>query len=170
MTSANTTAPSTSPHRQDGENYRLSLPNTARSAGIARHFVASLLTGTPHCGIVDDARLCVTEVVANAHRHTRTSLIRVQVTVGTEQVTVSVADDTPWTAPAAGATSDGMNPTRHAQECGRGLFLLDELALAWGSEVCGCCSPSHKAVWFTLAGGAETTAQQSARPHTPIQA
>lgn len=99
MTSAKTTAPSTSPHRRDGEDYRLSLPNTARSAGIARHFVTSLLTGTPHSGLVEDARLCVTEVVANAHRHTRTSLIRVHVTIGPEQVTVSVADDTPGPRP-----------------------------------------------------------------------
>ncbi|MFH9618895.1 ATP-binding protein [Streptomyces pratensis] len=171
MTSVNATAPSaSSPHRQDGESYRLSLPNTARSAGIARHFVASLLTGTPHSGIVDDARLCVTEVVANAHRHTRTSLIRVHVTVGPEQVTVSVADDTPWTAPAAGAGSDGSIRAGHAQERGRGLFLLEELALAWGSDVCGCCSPSHKAVWFTLAGDAGTTARPSPRPRTAVQA
>ncbi|MEU1212838.1 ATP-binding protein [Streptomyces sp. NPDC005791] len=157
MTSVNTTAPSASPHRQDGEDYRLSLPNTARSAGIARHFVTSLLTGTPHSGMVDDARLCVTEVVANAHRHTGTSLIRVHVTVGRDQVTVSVADDTPWAVPAAGGTSGGI-PTGHMQECGRGLFLLEQLALAWGSEVCACCSPSHKAVWFTLAGDAGISA------------
>ncbi|MFJ8888007.1 ATP-binding protein [Streptomyces sp. NPDC102402] len=153
MTSANTTAPSASPHRQDGEDYRLSLPNTARSAGIARHFVTSLLTGSPHSGIVDDARLCVTEVVANAHRHTRTSLIRVHVAVSPEQVTVSVADDTPWTAPAPGAILTGP-----AQECGRGLLLLEELALAWGSDFCGCCTPAHKAVWFTLAAGARAAA------------
>ncbi|MFJ8858778.1 ATP-binding protein [Streptomyces sp. NPDC102451] len=146
MTSVHTTAPSVSPLPQDGEDYRLSLPNTARSAGVARHFVTSLLTGTAHSAIVDDARLCVTEVVANAHRHTRTSLIRVHVTVGREQVTVSVADDAPWTAPAPGGMPSG--PT---QECGRGLILLEQLALAWGSDVCGCCTPSHKAVWFTLA-------------------
>ncbi|WP_329231203.1 ATP-binding protein [Streptomyces sp. NBC_01460] len=153
MTSAKTTAPSTSPHRRDGEDYRLSLPNTARSAGIARHFVTSLLTGTPHSGLVEDARLCVTEVVANAHRHTRTSLIRVHVTIGPEQVTVSVADDTPWTAPAPGGPRTGP-----AQECGRGLLLLEELALAWGADVCGCCTPSHKAVWFTLAADAGVAA------------
>lgn len=149
MTSVRTTAPSASPHCQDGENYRLSLPNTARSAGIARHFVTSLLTGTPHSRILDDARLCVTEVVANAHRHTRTSLIRVHVAVGPEQVTVSVADDAPWTAPPAGGVRTGP-----AQECGRGLILLEALASAWGSDVCGCCAPSHKSVWFTLSGGA----------------
>ncbi|MEV3932200.1 ATP-binding protein [Streptomyces sp. NPDC049944] len=153
MTSVRTTAPTTSPHRHDGESYRLSLPNTPRSAGIARHFVTSLLTGTSHSAIVDDARLCVTEVVANAHRHTRTSLIRVHVAVGPEQVTVSVADDTPWTVPAPGGLRTGP-----AQECGRGLILLEALASAWGSDVCGCCTPSHKAVWFTLAADARGAA------------
>ncbi|MEV6261257.1 ATP-binding protein [Streptomyces sp. NPDC051784] len=157
MTNVHTTASSAAPRTQDGEDYRLSLPNTARSAGVARHFVASLLTGPAHRAIVDDARLCVTEVVANAHLHTRTSLIRVHVTVGREQVTVSVADDAPWTAPMAGGTSVRPRPGT-AQECGRGLILLEQLALAWGSDVCGCCTPSHKAVWFTLAGTAETAA------------
>ncbi|MFC5170079.1 ATP-binding protein [Streptomyces mutomycini] len=152
MTSVHTTAPSASPHRQDGEGYRLSLPNTARSAGIARDFVTSLLTGTPHSGIVDDARLCVTEVVANAHRHTCTPLIRVHVTVGQEHVTVSVTDDKPWTAPAAGGVrSDAQG------DGGWGLFLLEELASAWGSNVCGCCTPRHKTVWFTLAGAVAIT-------------
>ncbi|MEU1486212.1 ATP-binding protein [Streptomyces sp. NPDC005752] len=153
MTSVHTTAPSASPYRKDGEDYRLSLPSTARSAGIARHFVTSLLTGTQHSGIVDDARLCVTEVVANAHRHTRTSLIRVHVAIGPEQVTVSVADDAPWTAPPAGGFRTGP-----AQECGRGLILLEALASAWGSDVCGCCAPCHKAVWFTLSGDAKPAA------------
>ncbi|MFE9728132.1 ATP-binding protein [Streptomyces sp. NPDC005794] len=157
MTSANTTAPSMSPHRQDGESYRLSLPNTARSAGIARRFVTSLLTGTPHYGVVDDARLCVSEVVANAHRHTRTALIRVHVTVGPDLVTVSVADDKPQTVPSTSGTYDACDNDA-VQEGGWGLFLLDELALAWGSDVCGCCTPSHKAVWFTLAADAGSAA------------
>lgn len=156
MTSVHTTAPSAPPHRQDGEGYRLSLPNTARSAGIARDFVTSLLTGTPHSGIVDDARLCVTEVVSNAHRHTRTPLIRVHVTVGQEQVTVSVTDDKPWTVPAAGGTPGGLRSDAQ-REGGWGLFLLEELASAWGSDVCGCCTPRHKTVWFTLAEAVAVT-------------
>ena len=157
MTSVTTTARSVSPHRPDGESYRLSLPNTARSAGIARHFVTSLLVGTPHDGIVDDARLCVSEVVANAHRHTRTPVIRVHVTVGPGQVTVSVADGKPQAVPATGGTC-GVDDDHAAREGGWGLFLLEELALAWGSDVCGCCTPRHKTVWFTLAGDTATTA------------
>ncbi|MFE3515342.1 ATP-binding protein [Streptomyces sp. NPDC059166] len=152
MTGVHTATPSASPHRHDGEDYRLSLPNTSRSAGIARHFVTSLLTASPHSGIVDDLRLCVTEVVANAHRHTGTSSIRLHVTVSPEQVTVSVADDAPWTPPPADEIRSGPG-----KESGRGLVLLDALASAWGSDVCGCCAPSHKAVWFTLPATARAT-------------
>lgn len=153
MTSVNAIAPAASPHRGDGESYRLSLPNTARSAGIARDFVTSLLTGSPHSGLLDDARLCVSEVVANAHRHTRTSLIGVHVTVDPQHVTFAVSDDRPWTVPAAGVRPGGFE-----QEGGWGLFLLEELASTWGSDVCGCCAPRHKTVWFTLAGEAGSTA------------
>lgn len=157
MTSVNAIAPAASPHRRDGESYRLSLPNTARSAGIARDFVTSLLSGSPHGGIVDDARLCVTEVVANAHRHTRTSLIGLHVTVDPEHVTFAVSDDRPWTAPSAGGRPGGtLNDSE--REGGWGLFLLEELASAWGSDVCGCCTPRHKTVWFTLAEQAGVTA------------
>ncbi|WP_329027727.1 ATP-binding protein [Streptomyces sp. NBC_01423] len=146
MTSTNAIAP----HLRNGESYRLSLPNTARSAAIARDFATSLLTGSPHGGIVDDARLCVTEVVTNAHRHTRTSLIGVHVTVDPEHVTFAVSDDRPWTVPPGAGRLSGT-PSGGEREGGWGLFLLEELASAWGSDVCGCCDPRHKTVWFTFA-------------------
>jgi anti-sigma regulatory factor (Ser/Thr protein kinase) len=157
MTSVNAIAPAASPDRPDGESYRLSLPNTARSAGIARDFVTSLLTGSPHSGIVDDARLCVTEVVANAHRHTRTSLIGVHVTVEAAHVTFAVSDDRPWAEPAPGSRPAGTLGSAE-RVGGWGLLLLEELASAWGADVCGCCAPRHKTVWFTLAGEAGLTA------------
>jgi hypothetical protein len=72
-------------------------------------------------------------------------------------VTVSVGDDKPWTVPAAGGTPRGIRSDT-AREGGWGLFLLEELASAWGSDVCGCCTPHHKTVCFTLAGDAEITA------------
>ncbi|NEE44787.1 ATP-binding protein, partial [Streptomyces sp. SID8455] len=55
-----------------GESYRLTLPNTANTPKLARDFLTSLLRVSRHPGLVDDARLCVTELVTNAHRHTRT--------------------------------------------------------------------------------------------------
>ncbi|WP_326704505.1 ATP-binding protein [Streptomyces cyaneofuscatus] len=69
------------PNPLGGESYRLTLPNTAAAPRIARDFLTSLLGVSRHPGLVDDARLCVTELVTNAHCHTRTPLIGVHVAV-----------------------------------------------------------------------------------------
>ncbi|MFF2409308.1 ATP-binding protein [Streptomyces sp. NPDC058092] len=139
------------PNPLGGETYRLTLPNTASAARIARDFVTSLLNVSRHIGLIDDARLCVTEVVTNAHRHTCTHLIGVHVTVNRKRVTVAVADDDP-TAPAV----LGVLPAAPEGEHGRGLVLVDSLALAWGANVFGGLSPHRKIVWFTL-GGPDST-------------
>ncbi|MES9509722.1 ATP-binding protein [Streptomyces sp. NPDC000609] len=147
MTHVHATAYSTPPGPQGGEIYRLALPNTAGAAKLSRDFIASLLTVSRHCGLVDDARLCVAGLVTNAHRHTRTSLIRVRVTVRRKLVTVSVADDDHWALPEPPAFRD----LRGEQEGGRGLLLVERLAFAWGMTVLGGHLPYRKAVWFTLA-------------------
>ncbi|MEV5924577.1 ATP-binding protein [Micrococcus luteus] len=128
-----------------GESYRLTLPSTANAARIARDFVGSLLRVSRHLSLVDDARLCVSEVVTNAHRHTRTSLIRVQVAVNRKRVTVSVADEEACAGNAFSALRAGPE-----QGGGRGLLLVESLALAWGTNTLDGCLPGHKAVWFTL--------------------
>ncbi|MFE4368572.1 ATP-binding protein [Streptomyces sp. NPDC056835] len=151
MTTVTATATPVPPPPQGAETYRLALPSTATAPRIARDFVTSLLGLSRHGNLVDDARLCVTEVVTNAHRHTRTPLIRVHVTVNRKQVTVSVADDKPWVLPTPSArTGPAALDAAGEQDSGRGLVLVESLALAWGSTVYGGCSPSHKTVWFTL--------------------
>ncbi|MCX4725527.1 ATP-binding protein [Streptomyces sp. NBC_01306] len=131
---------------QGGEFYRIALPNTANAPRIARDFVTSLLTVSRHRDLTDDARLCVAEVVTNAHRHTRTPRIQLYATVNRKQITVSVADNAPWFLPAL-----APSPADDQLECGRGLLLLDRLAFAWGWTLLGGCTPDRKAVWFTLA-------------------
>ncbi|MFI6083951.1 ATP-binding protein [Streptomyces sp. NPDC051217] len=132
---------------QGGEIYRLAVPNTAAAPKIARDFLDSVLRVSRHGSLMDDARLCVTELVTNAHRHTQTPLIRVTVAVNRKRITVYVTDDTPWSLPAP-----NLNPTEHELGCGQGVFLLDRVAETWGSTIYGGLTPSHKAVWFTLAG------------------
>ncbi|MFE2845157.1 ATP-binding protein [Streptomyces scopuliridis] len=158
MTTVTATATPVPPPPQGGENYRLALPNTASAAKVARDFVTSLLGVNRHRDLVDDARLCVTEVVTNAHRHTHTPLIRVHVTVNRKQATVSVADDRPWAFPTP--TEPAALCMERAQEGGRGLMLVDSLARAWGFTIYGGRSPRLKAVWFTLA---EAEAEAEAR-------
>lgn len=128
-----------------GERYRLTLPNTASAARIAREFVASLLAREQRGELVDDARLCVTELVTNAYRHTSSSLVRVHVAVNRKRVTVSVADYDPLAVQALAARQPGRE-----QVSGRGLLIVEALALAWGTNSLDDRLPGHKAVWFTL--------------------
>ncbi|RDG38203.1 ATP-binding protein [Streptomyces corynorhini] len=158
MTTVTTTAPPTPPPPQHGETYRLALPHTPTAPRIARSFVSSLLTVSDHDALVDDARICVSEVVTNAHRHTRTPLIRVAVIVGISQVTVAVTDDRPWllpvptaTARARGSAVDGVEvgPGQGGFEDGRGIALVASLAHAWGTTIYASDPTGRKAIWFT---------------------
>ncbi|MET7502823.1 ATP-binding protein [Streptomyces microflavus] len=129
-----------------GESYRLTLPNTANAPKLARDFLTSLLRVSRHPGLVDDARLCVTELVTNAHCHTRTPLIWVHAAVNRKRVTVAVTDDG---GPVGTAFGTALRPTPE-QEHGRGLVLVESLALAWGTGSGGDRHPGRTVVWFTL--------------------
>ncbi|MFD5896837.1 ATP-binding protein [Streptomyces sp. NPDC060366] len=138
-------SPTPTPHH-GGESYRLTVPSTDHAPRLAREFVASLLDVSGYAPLVDDARLCVSELVTNAHRHTRTHRIRVEAVVNWKQATVYVCDSNPWALPAPGEVGLGA-----VQEGGQGLRLVENLARAWGLTIYGGCSPAYKAVWFTLA-------------------
>ncbi|MFC9652879.1 ATP-binding protein [Streptomyces sp. NPDC056937] len=154
MAPVTATATPVPPPPRGCEVYRLALPNTASAAKVSRDFVTSVLGigRRRDLGLVDDARLCVTEVVTNTHRHTRTPLIRLHVAVDGRQITVSVTDDKPWAVPVPTAPAALPLRAEHdkEEECGRGLALLDNLARAWGWTVHGGCSPRSKSVWFML--------------------
>ncbi|MEV7426915.1 MULTISPECIES: ATP-binding protein [unclassified Streptomyces] len=155
MTPVTAAAPPAPPPPQPGETYRLALPNTPTAPRIARSFVSSLLTISEHGALVDDARICVTEVVTNAHRHTGTPLIRVAVIVGVSQVTVAVTDDRPWLLPvptAAARTKCGAEGGADQAEFedGRGIALVANLAHAWGTTIYASDPTGRKAIWFTL--------------------
>ncbi|WP_405899295.1 ATP-binding protein [Streptomyces sp. NBC_00727] len=127
---------------QRGERYWLVAPNTPTAPRIARDFVGTLLRATEHPGLVDDARLCVSEVVSNAHRHTGSARIRVDVTVNRRQVMVYVTDDEPDRLPKPGAAP-------HA-ESGRGLLIVESLTDRWGTTTRGGRVGHGKTVWFVL--------------------
>lgn len=131
-----------SPLPRRGDRYRVVAPNNAHASKLVRDFVATLLRVTGHPGLVDDARLCVSEVVGNAYCHTRSRLIRVDVAIAPHQVRVHVTDDQPdplpLTAPGPGA------------ESGRRLLIVDRLAVRWGATVQGRGTRQTKTVWFVL--------------------
>ncbi|MFJ4880019.1 ATP-binding protein [Streptomyces sp. NPDC088745] len=76
--------------------------------------------------LVDDAQLIVSELVANAVKHTHTRSIGVSVTRHPDHVRI-VVTDTSRTLPA----SETVAPDA---ETGRGLQLVDQLTTRWGSK------------------------------------
>ncbi|MFH8471172.1 ATP-binding protein [Streptomyces sp. NPDC018000] len=131
---------------QRGERYRLVAPNTPTAPRLVRDFIGTLLYVTEHPALADDARLCVSEIVTNAHCHTRSPLIRVDVTVNRRQVTVYVTDDDSGSPPGP---RNAVHPDKG--EHGRGLVLVDAVGARWGSTISGGPhGPDAKSVWFTL--------------------
>jgi anti-sigma regulatory factor (Ser/Thr protein kinase) len=116
----------------------LCLPGTdARAPRRARAQVAETCGHAP-ADAVDDARLLTSELVSNALRHTTTGSITVSIDCDEDDIRVGVTDES------------SALPRRRCPpgaENGRGLYLLDALATAWGSEQRG---REGKTVWFRL--------------------
>jgi two-component sensor histidine kinase len=88
--------------------------------------------------LVEDGALLTSEVVTNAVRHSRSETILLEIDCRPSSVDVRVSDDSS-APPVRGAVAD---------ETGRGLALLDELAAAWGAEPRK--DGPGKTVWFRL--------------------
>ncbi|MEV0410328.1 ATP-binding protein [Streptomyces sp. NPDC050448] len=109
-----------------GVSYRLVAPHAATTPKILRDLVAVLVVAFGHEDIVDQLRLCVSEVVTNAYLHTRTNLITVDVSLGSDSVTVWVNDDRPGWLPRVPRIAPPWGA-----ENGRGLFLMSRFADRW---------------------------------------
>ncbi|MEW9508977.1 ATP-binding protein [Streptomyces bacillaris] len=139
------------------EGYQLAMPNSPAAAKIARDFVGTLLRTGAHSALADDARLCVSEVVANVYCHTSSQLVRVEVTVDRDQVAVHVTDDGPGPLPDPPERPDG--------EGGRGLLVVDGLATSWGSSTRQANTRRTNTVWFVLTPpGGQAAAHQDEPP------
>jgi len=120
--------------------YSFTLPRDARSAGISRRAVTTVLNAWSMTGLVDDARLVMDELVANAADHAEGASIRVTITrTARGRVRLAVVD------------KDGRRPVMRAvgddDEEGRGLRLVDELCDRWGVDPL----PWGKRVWADMA-------------------
>jgi anti-sigma regulatory factor (Ser/Thr protein kinase) len=132
--------------------YRLTAPNTQASPKVARDMVASLLAATDHHGIIETARLLVSEVVTNVFVHTAVPLFTVEAVVRAGGLLVQVTDgehDSQLAALGQSSVSGAPDESEH----GRGLRLVAALASRWGIDVRGGCHPVAKAVWFELQDG-----------------
>ncbi|MFJ2031694.1 ATP-binding protein [Streptosporangium sp. NPDC087985] len=123
------------------------LPAQVASVPMARQYVRDLLRVAAHAQ-ADDALLLVSELVTNAVRHSDSGRVpggRVTVAVANHNGTLHID--------VIDAGSAGYVPRLCAEVSldsggGRGLWLVQELASAWGWHE----TPAGRVVWFQLAG------------------
>ncbi|GGW85500.1 MULTISPECIES: ATP-binding protein [Streptomyces] len=109
--------------------YCRELPASTDSAEAARRLVETALSDWRLECLADDGTLVVSELVANAVRHTDSR--RIQIVVrrsGERSVRIGVID-TARVIPAP------AKPQDHLSTSGRGLLLVDALAQRWGTDL-----------------------------------
>jgi anti-sigma regulatory factor (Ser/Thr protein kinase) len=113
------------------------LPSSTSSPQLARAFLRATLATWQLDGFGDITELLVTELVANVVTHVGTPMtLRVAHSPSTMRVEI---DDSSTEVPV-------VHHPEAADEHGRGVLLVDQLANAWGVE-----SRDHgKTVWFEL--------------------
>jgi hypothetical protein len=125
--------------------YSQTFPCEPSTAEIGRKLVRDVLGVWRLDGHADRAALIVTELIANASRHTPCPEIRL--TVGRPSATrlrVGVVDWEPSRLPILSQAADD-------EESGRGLLLVDAVADRWGYDLHGSGRrPWGKEVWAEL--------------------
>ena len=119
------------------ESVETQLPSSMNSPQLARAFLRSTLETWKLDGFGDVTELLATELVANVVTHVGTPMtLRIQ--RGPSTMRVELEDP-----------STAVPVVRHpdpADEHGRGVLLIDELADAWGVEP----RADGKTVWFEI--------------------
>lgn len=124
----------------------MTLPPDATSASQARRFVARTLRQWRAAQLSETAELLVSELVANAIRHTRTA-VEIHLRFDGVRFVIEVSDGGPGHPRPRLPSADS--------EKGRGLYLIDYLARDWGVR----SEHEGKTVWATL----EVDVRQSVR-------
>jgi anti-sigma regulatory factor (Ser/Thr protein kinase) len=120
------------------EELVLQFSPSKRTVGRARHAVGHFCRSGNHKSLADDAELLTSELLTNACRYAN-GLVTVLALRNTRSVVVTVTDDDILTEPLR--TEQDLE-----RDAGRGLFLVDSIAGAWGTTV----HSSGKSVWFRL--------------------
>lgn len=130
------------PHRE-GEPARadetgLTVPSSPRSVAVVRRYVTDACSALGWADSADTIALLVSEVATNAVLHAYGREVRVRVLDRGLRLRVEVVDGSPaLPAPRNASTRD---------EDGRGMLLVEALAVAWGVEE----RRDGKAVWFEV--------------------
>ncbi|MFJ3665091.1 ATP-binding protein [Streptomyces sp. NPDC090106] len=122
--------PLTTSSRPTGHpGYSETLPGLEESAEAARKLVRTALATWHLDELTDAGTLVVTELVANAVKHTNARHIRVVVSRPSERfVRIGVVD-------RARVMPEMTKPGDDLMTCGRGLLLIDALAERWGTDM-----------------------------------
>jgi anti-sigma regulatory factor (Ser/Thr protein kinase) len=110
------------------------FPNEAASVRAARDFVAEVLYPFGLDDVVP--RIVTSELASNAVRHAQTPF-RVAVDVDPATIRIEVED---------GAGAQQIATDMASENTGRGLQIVEDVAVAWGVELRG----PRKAVWIEL--------------------
>ncbi|WP_405580221.1 ATP-binding protein [Streptomyces sp. NBC_01190] len=129
----------TVPNAVGHPGYSVTLRREDTSADYARRLARIVLGTWGLDTLIDDAALVVTELVANAIRHTDGNLIVVRLLrPAMALIRVEVVDGSPH-APR-------IRETGPDDEHGRGLLLVNVLTSRWGTST----TPEGKVVWGEL--------------------
>jgi anti-sigma regulatory factor (Ser/Thr protein kinase) len=120
--------------------YLLTMPARPSAVGVARAAVRAALHEPALTGVLDDAALITSELVSNALVH-GDGEVRLRLSWSGEALTIEVDDKDPTLPQWRRSAPDEVS--------GRGLYLVDALAQAWGCTLLG---GSGKVVWGRLMG------------------
>ncbi len=121
--------------------WQLTLPMASQAPGLARRATREVLTSWQVAHLSEPALLIVSELVTNSVKHSKGSLLLLQMQDTGTGIRIEVHDADPrWPQPCT--------PTA-ASESGFGLVLVNALADTWGV----CDNPMGKAVWVELKTG-----------------
>ncbi|MBT2420754.1 ATP-binding protein [Streptomyces sp. ISL-22] len=125
--------------------YSQTFPCEPATAEIGRQLVRNALSVWHFDDLADVAALIMSELIANAVRHTSCHSIRLIVgRPSARRVRVGVVDRAPFRLPVLGQVGED-------DESGRGLVLIDGIADRWGYDLHGPDGrPWCKEVWAEL--------------------
>ncbi|HUN35123.1 MAG TPA: ATP-binding protein [Trebonia sp.] len=118
------------------------FPGDADQVRAVRHWIEDLL---PDCDPQADLLILASELCTNAISHTRSGddggRFSVHVEWAPELARLVIGDQGSPSVPSIGAA-----PADQGEECGRGLWLVDQLADDWGTAR----HPAGRVVWADL--------------------
>jgi anti-sigma regulatory factor (Ser/Thr protein kinase) len=116
----------------------LVVTSSPRSVALTRRYVVDACVAYGWSASSDTVALLTSEVVTNSVLHAYGPQVRVRVLDRGLRLRVEVFDGSPVLPVPRKAPTSAVN--------GRGIALVDELALAWGVDV----HPDGKTLWFEV--------------------